>query len=54
VRKILISVGITVAIVTGSTATAQAQECKHYKKDGTCDMSWTGTDMSVPATGLPR
>jgi hypothetical protein len=54
VRKILISVGITVAIVTGSAATAQAQECKHYKEDGTCDMSWTGMDLSAPATDLAQ
>jgi hypothetical protein len=54
VRKILISLGITAAIVTGSAATAQAQECKHYKVDGTCDMSWTEEDMRVPTTDLPR
>ncbi|MFI7453006.1 hypothetical protein ACIBQX_36355 [Nonomuraea sp. NPDC049714] len=51
-RKILISLGITVAVATGATATAEAENwdlaCKNYKMDGLCDMSWTEETMGKP------
>lgn len=50
-RKILVGLGIAVAIVTGSAATAQAESegpgCVHYK-DRPCDMSWTEETEARP------
>ncbi|MEU7748174.1 hypothetical protein [Nonomuraea sp. NPDC049158] len=44
-RKILISLGIAVAIVSGSIAAAQADDmdpdCIGVYENGICDMSWT-------------
>lgn len=55
-RKILISLGIAMAIVTGTIATAQADDmdpdCKGVYENGVCDMSWTDV-ISVNPTPSP-
>ncbi|MEV0350745.1 hypothetical protein AB0H88_33600 [Nonomuraea sp. NPDC050680] len=64
-RKILISLGIAVAIVSGSIAAAQADDmdpdCIGVYENGICDMSWTDVGSVNPTpsptptmgTGMP-